>query len=72
MKETIGLLAMVFVYTIAFFGLGMFLQMKADQMQLKKFTDAAWREGCKTCAQFEENKCKRDELQGILGVSQIP
>lgn len=72
MKETLGLIACLFVYSISILGLGMFVQMKADQWQLKKFTDAAWKEGCHTCAQFEKNACQRDQLQGILGVTQIP
>lgn len=53
------------VYSVSIFGLGLFLQMKVDQMQLRKFEEKAWTEGCNRCAQFEKDACGRDQLQGV-------
>ena len=72
MNNTLGLFFVIFFYSITIFFFGMWVQKTADNWQLKKFTDAAWTEGCKTCAKFEDDKCKRDELQGMFGVTQIP
>lgn len=65
MKDAIGLIVCLAVYSMSIFGLGLFIQMKADQWQLKKFTDASWRKGCVMCAEFEQNACARDQLQGV-------
>ncbi len=65
MKEALGLSIGLLVYTITFFCFGMWIQTKVDQIQLKAFTDTAWREGCHACAEFEKNACARDTLQGV-------
>lgn len=56
---------LVFVYTLTFFWFGLWVQKKYDQFQLTKFTESAWTEGCKRCADFEKNACERDQLQGV-------
>lgn len=63
--RTWDLWLLVGIYTITFFWFGLWVQKKADQWQLKKWTDAAWIEGCGRCSQFEKNACQRDTLQGV-------
>jgi hypothetical protein len=56
----------IIVYTITFFWFGLWVQKRVDQWQLKKWTTAAWSEGCNRCAQFEKDACARDQLQGVI------
>lgn len=72
MKDALGLLACLFVYTITFFWFGMWVQKQADQWQLKKWQDAAWTDGCRKCAEFEKAACERDQLQGVPKHHKIP
>ena len=72
MRDIWGLIICIVVYTTTFFWFGMFLQMKSDQRQLKVFEKTAFTDGCNKCAEFEKMECKRDELQGQEGFTQIP
>ena len=65
MRENWDLLLAVVVYTVTIFWFGLWCQKKSDQRQLKRFTDTAWTKGCNRCAQFEKDKCERDQLQGV-------
>ena len=61
----LGLILLLLIYSLTWFGFGMFIQTKADQRQLKGFMDAAFTDGCNKCAQFEIDKFNRDQLQGV-------
>ena len=60
-----GLTFCIIVYTITFFWFGMWVQKRSDNMQLQKFENDAFTDGCQKCAAFERITCFQDKLQGV-------
>lgn len=64
MGENFGLIAALFVYTVAMFGSGMVLGIKLMYNRLPAIEMGAYMRGAKDCEEFRKNQEARDQLQG--------
>jgi len=65
MRDEIGLIVCLIVYTLVMFLFGGWIEWRIVNYQLPKIIDKAWVDGCRKCAQFEKDAAAHDQLQGV-------